>query len=669
MIHRQRWFCALSVAIVFIWCLSPVPLAQTQGEIQVTMAEADMTGFPDIDLPVTVLNTNGVPILGIESNTFEVLEDDNPMSITGLTEQTNRDLTIAVTLVLDISGSAPIEEIKAGANQFIDSLDSSGMNNRLALIGFNWQMEVGSFDPAKEVPFTSDLDQVRTVVDGFVAEGGSAVYEAIYKAVLITADEPADRRAVIVMTDGDDTDGTVRPFSRPNIATADTPKDAAKERGIPIFTVGVYQTGFGSNPDYLKVLALETGGRYQEASNLGQLGTLFENVVEQLRTDYYVTVHTAQEPDGKDHVLKLRVNIPQGIGEIERTITYPEPPPVPHILKLQRDVNGELEGLEAGTEVKGQVLLVPQISAQNSIVQIEYYVDGSLASRIDVEGIHKEQHKPWEWTWDTCGVSEDSHTIEIVAYDDAGNASDRFSTQLSATQSPWCVITQNWWLVIIIVAVIVAAVVLLILLSNRNQVKICPVCGNVMDPSWGGVCQFCAAQAAATAPPSTISSPPQGLEAQFAPSTFTPAAQMSNTPVGEYKPTKVMGTSSGYGMGVDTSTSVQQVKTERLKRESPAIAWLIMRRGPRDGQEFRLQEVTAIGRSGQNDIIIDDSKVSRQHAKVRLEGQIFTIFDLGATNPTKVNGQESGRHELIDGDQIEIGNSVLVFKQVKSSRE
>jgi len=99
------------------------------------------------------------------------------------------------------------------------------------------------------------------------------------------------------------------------------------------------------------------------------------------------------------------------------------------------------------------------------------------------------------------------------------------------------------------------------------------------------------------------------------------------------------------------------------------MGWLMVEKGPRAGQEFRLGEVTAIGRSGDNDIILDDPSVSRQHAKVRLEGQSFTIFDLGATNPTRVNGQEIGKHQLVDGDRIEIGSVVLVFKQIQPPRE
>lgn len=638
--HR-KWLIGLLITTVLALGLWPTSAGWAQGGVRVTPREADLTDFPDIGLPVAVVNANGVPILGLQAENFEALEDDSPAAIREVATQSNPDLTLAVALVLDLSGSAPIEDVKAAACQFLDSL---GPNDRVALIGFNTPLDFDAFDPAKEIDFTSDLDAVRAVVDGLVSVGESAVYEAIYKGVLITAEEVADRRAVIVMTDGYDT------ASREAIATADTPRTAARERGIPVFTVGVYSPAFASDPDYLNVLARETGGQYQEAVDLTQLATLFRGVVEQLRTEYRLTLHTDLEPDGEDHVLKIRVTTPQGVGEAERTVTYPAPPPIPCILKLQRDVNGVLQGVEAGAELKGQVLLVPQISAENPLLRVEYYVDGVLVNVADVEAVRgQEQHEPWEWVWDTRRVAEGDHTLEIIAYDDAGNASERFSlgVRVAYPTVPTVFGVSLWLVVAIVAAVVIIAVVLFIVL--RRRVERCPVCGRVMDPSWGSVCQFCAAEAAAAVGPSTmtapVAEPPTAPQVPVMPE----AVRVPTTPM---RPTP-------------ETVGPPPPETIRLRRKPQAVGWLMVEKGPRAGQEFRLGEVTAIGRSGENDIILDDTAVSRQHAKIRLEGTTFTIFDLGATNPTKVNGQEIGKHTLVDGDRIEIGQTVLVFKQVQ----
>jgi hypothetical protein len=62
-----------------------------------------------------------------------------------------------------------------------------------------------------------------------------------------------------------------------------------------------------------------------------------------------------------------------------------------------------------------------------------------------------------------------------------------------------------------------------------------------------------------------------------------------------------------------------------------------------------------IGRGERSDLIIPDRRVSRQHARIQLEGDGYTLEDLGSRNGTFVNGQElAGTHFLQDGDEIQI---------------
>jgi len=115
-------------------------------------------------------------------------------------------------------------------------------------------------------------------------------------------------------------------------------------------------------------------------------------------------------------------------------------------------------------------------------------------------------------------------------------------------------------------------------------------------------------------------------------------------------------------------------ETVVLHKAPPVLAFLVVKSGPRVGRVYNLNpEVTTMGRDPQNDIILDDEAVSRQHAKVRsekvkVEGEEaheqFFIYDLATSNGTKVNGQEIMKHPLVDGDEIEIGRTILVFKKV-----
>jgi len=100
--------------------------------------------------------------------------------------------------------------------------------------------------------------------------------------------------------------------------------------------------------------------------------------------------------------------------------------------------------------------------------------------------------------------------------------------------------------------------------------------------------------------------------------------------------------------------------------EPQPLGWLVMTKGPQAGREFRLNlDETTLGRAAENDILLDDPTVSRYHAKVRREEEDFYLYDMAATNPTLVNGQAITRHLLQEGDQVEIGEMVFVFKRVQ----
>ncbi len=91
-------------------------------------------------------------------------------------------------------------------------------------------------------------------------------------------------------------------------------------------------------------------------------------------------------------------------------------------------------------------------------------------------------------------------------------------------------------------------------------------------------------------------------------------------------------------------------------------AYLSAKSGPHAGTRLRLKgPVTALGRDPSCDIVLADSRVSRHHAEIRLEASGYTIYDLQSRNGTLVNRQRIERQTLQDGDEIQIGQSILIF--------
>ena len=70
-----------------------------------------------------------------------------------------------------------------------------------------------------------------------------------------------------------------------------------------------------------------------------------------------------------------------------------------------------------------------------------------------------------------------------------------------------------------------------------------------------------------------------------------------------------------------------------------------------------------IGRALDNDLILNDAAVSLHHARIAKIQALFYIEDLGSTNSTFVNEQRIDEQPLTPGDQIRIGNQVLIFQE------
>jgi DNA-binding winged helix-turn-helix (wHTH) protein len=83
-----------------------------------------------------------------------------------------------------------------------------------------------------------------------------------------------------------------------------------------------------------------------------------------------------------------------------------------------------------------------------------------------------------------------------------------------------------------------------------------------------------------------------------------------------------------------------------------------------DGREISLRDgENILGREFEAAVWIDESSVSRHHARIVVDGEGAMLEDLGSKNGTKLQGRKiSRREQLADRDVIEIGPASIVFR-------
>lgn len=101
--------------------------------------------------------------------------------------------------------------------------------------------------------------------------------------------------------------------------------------------------------------------------------------------------------------------------------------------------------------------------------------------------------------------------------------------------------------------------------------------------------------------------------------------------------------------------------------EEANTGWLVQEAGDGAGSRFRLGKRTVLGRQPENEVPVEDDQASRQHARIEYIplGRQHVLTDLNSRNGTCVNGEPvTGPVALADGDRIQIGETVLLYRAV-----
>jgi pSer/pThr/pTyr-binding forkhead associated (FHA) protein len=90
---------------------------------------------------------------------------------------------------------------------------------------------------------------------------------------------------------------------------------------------------------------------------------------------------------------------------------------------------------------------------------------------------------------------------------------------------------------------------------------------------------------------------------------------------------------------------------------------IIVSRGPNEGSTYLVDtDEVSVGRHPDSNIFLDDITVSRRHSVIERSGGDFLIRDVGSLNGTYVNHDRIDHRAIADGDEIQVGRFVLIFR-------
>lgn len=242
-----------------------------------------------------VTDASGRAVPGLLLKHFQVFEDGVLQEVKNFAaEQT----PFAAVILIDASGSMEgrVSMARSAAIRFLDGLRGTDM---AAVYKFDSKVELLQ-------EFSNSRDILERVYE-LKADGMTVLNDAIYEAATALGKRSEARRAIIVLSDGEDTKSG---------HSAEAALRAALGAGATVYTVDMSSPDENNNrrimnQGVLKNFAAKTGGTFVEAGGGPTLRDAFKRIVEELGSQYTLAYQPKEaKKDGKFHTIEVRISKP-----------------------------------------------------------------------------------------------------------------------------------------------------------------------------------------------------------------------------------------------------------------------------------------------------------------------------------------------------------------------
>lgn len=235
-------------------------------------------------------------VVGLEKEHFKLFDNRVEQTITHFSSD---NAPLSVGIVLDISGSMATN-LPGAKSSVVRFLQQGTPQDEYFLVTFSDRTAVVQ-------DFTGKADDIRNSIGFVQAKGRTALYDAVYAGLQKLSEAHHDKKALIVITDGEDNSSRY---------TFSDVKEFAKESDAQIYAIGE-KGDLGYGRAIISELVSLTGGRAFFPTSLKSLDYYCDLIHTELRNQY-VLGYTPSNPtqDGKWRKIKVQLQPPEGLPKL-----------------------------------------------------------------------------------------------------------------------------------------------------------------------------------------------------------------------------------------------------------------------------------------------------------------------------------------------------------------